>query len=126
MKILMSSIFVLFFLGATEAHADQSHAGLTAEINGLKVHVKYLEERIAKLELRTSTPPSVKGQKLDATGNPWRQLTKRMTKEEVIGLLGQPGKIHAVTFAEFWYYPDIYGGKVRFDDSGRLQAWNEP
>ena len=25
-----------------------------------------------------------------------------------------------------WYYPNIYGGYVSFDEEGRLTGWNEP
>jgi hypothetical protein len=50
-----------------------------------------------------------------------------MTKEQVKGILGEPPKISADgVIGDFWYYPDVLSGQVKFGSSGLLESWNEP
>ena len=53
----------------------------------------------------------------------WRMLHRRMLKDEVRKLLGEPDRISVSRFAESWYY---LGGSVTFDSKGRVDFWSEP
>ncbi len=52
----------------------------------------------------------------------WRKLQRRMTKDEVRRLLGEPKAITVSKFAESWYYVD---GNLTYDGKGRLDMWSE-
>lgn len=52
----------------------------------------------------------------------WRMLQRRMSKDEVKKLLGEPLKVSVSRFYEAWYYA---GGTVTFDGKGRLDSWSE-
>lgn len=52
----------------------------------------------------------------------WRKLHRRMSKDEVRNLLGEPDTISVSRFAESWYYQR---GDVIFDGKGRLDMWTE-
>jgi hypothetical protein len=53
----------------------------------------------------------------------WRKLKRRMSKEEVRKLLGEPQSISVSRYNESWSY---LGGDVMFDGKGRLDSWIEP
>ena len=54
----------------------------------------------------------------------WRCLKKGMTQEEVRQILGEPGLITQDYYdSPIWYYPDTFGGHVRFGNIGLL--WNQ-
>lgn len=55
----------------------------------------------------------------------WRRLEKGMSKAEVKQILGEPGKINTASYGDTWYYPDVLGGSVDFDN-GRVEGWSEP
>ena len=52
----------------------------------------------------------------------WRRLQRRMSKDEVRKLLGEPVRVSVSRFYESWDYPR---GTVMFDGKGRLDAWSE-
>jgi outer membrane protein assembly factor BamE (lipoprotein component of BamABCDE complex) len=52
----------------------------------------------------------------------WRQLKRRMTKDDVKKLLGEPTRISVSRFYEEWDYPR---GTIIFDGKGRVDAWSE-
>lgn len=52
----------------------------------------------------------------------WRQLKRRMSKDDVRKLLGDPARVSVSRFYEAWDYPR---GTVIFDGKGRLDAWSE-
>jgi outer membrane protein assembly factor BamE (lipoprotein component of BamABCDE complex) len=52
----------------------------------------------------------------------WRNLRRRMSKDDVKKLLGEPTRVSVSRFYEAWDYP---GGTVIFDGKGRLDAWSE-
>ena len=52
----------------------------------------------------------------------WRKLQRRMHKDEVKNLLGDPVTVSVSRFSEVWYYPR---GSVTFDGKGRLDMWTE-
>jgi outer membrane protein assembly factor BamE (lipoprotein component of BamABCDE complex) len=53
---------------------------------------------------------------------PWRSLHRKMSKDDVRKLLGEPVRVSVSRFYEAWDYP---GGTVIFDGKGRLEAWSE-
>lgn len=55
----------------------------------------------------------------------WRSLESGMDQDQVKKLLGEPLKV-IKGVKTLWYYPNIYGGYVSFDENGRLTGWNEP
>ena len=52
----------------------------------------------------------------------WRSLHRKMSKDEVRRLLGEPTRVSVSRFYEAWDYPR---GTVIFDGKGRLDAWSE-
>jgi hypothetical protein len=52
----------------------------------------------------------------------WRKLQRRMTKDDVKKLLGEPDRVSVSRFYESWYYT---AGTVTFDGKGRLDFWTE-
>lgn len=53
----------------------------------------------------------------------WRKLHRRMSKDDVKRLLGEPDRISVSRFYEAWEYG---GGSVTFNGRGRLDSWTEP
>jgi len=53
----------------------------------------------------------------------WRQLKRRMSKDDVKKLLGEPERVSVSRFFESWYYG---GGSVTFDGKGKVDFWSEP
>jgi hypothetical protein len=54
----------------------------------------------------------------------WRKLHRRMSKDDVRKLLGEPRSISASRYCESWTY--YSSGTVTFDSKGRLDFWIEP
>jgi outer membrane protein assembly factor BamE (lipoprotein component of BamABCDE complex) len=52
----------------------------------------------------------------------WRQLKRRMSKDDVKKLLGEPERVSVSRFYEEWDYPR---GTIIFDGKGRLDSWSE-
>lgn len=52
----------------------------------------------------------------------WRRLQRRMSKEDVRKLLGEPMRVSVSRFYESW---DYLGGTVIFNGKGRLDSWSE-
>jgi hypothetical protein len=52
----------------------------------------------------------------------WRKLHRRMSKDDVRNLLGEPARVSVSRFYEEWDYPR---GTVIFDGKGRLDSWSE-
>ena len=52
----------------------------------------------------------------------WRQLQRRMSKDDVRKLLGEPLRVSVSRFYEAWEY---FGGTVVFDGKGHVDSWNE-
>jgi len=102
----------------------------TDELSALRQKNAELEKKVNELEalLKECTEARDK-QFSDDQGyqnkKNWRSLEPGMNEEQVKNLLGEPLKvIRGVKI--LWYYPNIYGGYVSFDEKGRLTGWNEP
>jgi hypothetical protein len=52
----------------------------------------------------------------------WRKLQRRMNKDEVKKLLGEPMRVSVSRYYESW---DYLGGSVTFDSKGRVDFWSE-
>ena len=52
----------------------------------------------------------------------WRKLQRRMSKDDVKKLLGEPVRVSVSRFYESWEYPR---GTVVFDGKGHLDSWSE-
>ena len=55
----------------------------------------------------------------------WRSLEVGMKETQVTNVLGEPVKV-IKGVKTFWYYPNLYGGYVSFDEKGSVSAWKEP
>jgi len=55
----------------------------------------------------------------------WRSLEVGMKETRVTKILGDPVKV-IKGVKTFWYYPNMYGGYVSFDEKGAVSAWKEP
>lgn len=55
--------------------------------------------------------------------SPWRKLHRRMSRDDVKKLLGEPDRISVSRFYESWEY---LGGSVTFDAKGHVDFWSEP
>ena len=52
----------------------------------------------------------------------WRKLQRRMSKEDVKKLLGEPFRVSVSRYCEYWEY---LSGTVTFDSKGHLDFWSE-
>jgi len=48
-----------------------------------------------------------------------------MKETQVTKILGEPVKV-IKGVKTFWYYPNLYGSYVSFDEKGSVSAWKEP
>ena len=55
----------------------------------------------------------------------WRSLEVGMKETQVTKILGEPVKV-IKGVKTFWYYPNMYGAYVSFDEKGSVNAWKEP
>ena len=55
----------------------------------------------------------------------WRSLEVGMKDSQVTKILGEPVKV-IKGVKTFWYYPNMYGGHVSFDEKGVVSGWKEP
>ncbi len=55
----------------------------------------------------------------------WRSLEVGMKETRVTKILGEPVKV-IKGVKTFWYYPNIYGGHVSFDEKGVVSGWKVP
>jgi hypothetical protein len=49
-----------------------------------------------------------------------------MSRFDVFRILGEPGKVASYDGFERWEYPDMLGGRVNFNDDGKLVGWRLP
>jgi hypothetical protein len=60
------------------------------------------------------------------TPESWQRLARGMSRFDVFRILGEPGKVASYDGFERWEYPDLRGGRVNFDDAGRVMGWRLP
>ena len=117
----------LFALLALPSHPIQAQ---DKEILQLRQKISELETRIEELErlLNECLASREKGA-ADEYGwqnkMNWRKLEMGMSQSQVQSILGKPTKV-IKGVKTLWYYPNIYGGFVSFDQSGNIVGWNEP
>jgi hypothetical protein len=115
------SFFFLMSLLAVPVHAQED------EITRLQQKVTELELKVKRLE--TLLNESILIPKNDTLGwynkKNWRKLEIGMSRNQVTEILGEPIKI-VLGNKILWYYPNIYGGIVSFNENGYLINWNEP
>jgi hypothetical protein len=100
------------------------------EILQLRQKILGLEARIEELEdLLNECIASKQKEAADKYGwqnkMNWRKLQMGMSQGQVRSILGEPTKV-IKGVKTLWYYPNIYGGFVSFDQSGNIVGWNEP
>jgi len=118
----MKSIILLTLMAVAAPAWAQSNEQLARENAELRARVAGLEARMAQLESRSApavTPAAGKALDLDQ----WRRCRARLTKEQMIELLGKPtteqfaSAVNQYPDMETWYYgtPGVGpGGSVVF------------
>jgi hypothetical protein len=120
----MVGLFALLALFSEPVQAQNE------EILQLRQKISQLEAKIEELEglLKECVASREKGI-ADEYGwqnkMNWRKLEMGMPQSQVLSILGQPTKV-IKGVKTLWYYPNIYGGFVSFDQSGNTVGWNEP
>ena len=100
------------------------------EVLQLRQRVSELEAKVEELEgLLNKCMASREGAKALEYGwqnkMNWRKLEMGMSQAKVRTILGEPTKV-IKGVKTLWYYPNIYGGFVSFDKTGKAVGWNEP
>jgi outer membrane protein assembly factor BamE (lipoprotein component of BamABCDE complex) len=100
------------------------------EVSELRQKNAELEEKVKELEtLLMECTEARKNQFSEDDGyqnkKNWRSLEHGMNEDQVKKILGDPLMV-IKGVKTLWYYPNIYGGYVSFDEKGRLSGWNEP
>ena len=122
--VLAAFVAILFLVQPLSAQATAD------ELSALRQKNTELEKKVNELEaLLKQCTEARKNQFSDDQGyqnkKNWRSLEAGMKEEQVKKLLGDPLKV-IKGVKTLWYYPNIYGGYVSFDEKGRLTGWNEP
>jgi hypothetical protein len=94
----------------------QEKAALEAKIKELEAQLKQCTEERNKQFSEDQGWQSKKN---------WRNLEVGMKEPQVTKILGEPVKV-IKGVKTFWYYPNMYGAYVSFDEKGSVNAWKEP
>jgi hypothetical protein len=100
------------------------------EVSQLRQRVTELEQKVKELEglLKECNEAQKSRQNADygwQNKKNWRNLVVGMKEDQVRNILGEPVKV-IKGVKTLWYYPNVYGGYVSFDENGKLTGWNEP
>lgn len=108
---------------STEVTLDHFIARGQWEISGLN-KLTAAEQRALATEITDllGTAQSTETGSTQNDRSQWRKLQRRMSKDEVRKLLGEPVRVSVSRFYESW---DYSRGTVIFDGKGRLDAWSE-
>jgi hypothetical protein len=118
--------FCMLFTVATNT-CGEGNDSVVKRIGNLEMQVSDLNSRVLELEKKlenctTKNQPVI--QTVPAGKDAWRKLNKKMSKEQVKTLLGEPDKIDNFGNFEVWNYNDY--SKVQFNDNGYVTGWHEP
>jgi hypothetical protein len=94
----------------------QKNAALEAKVKELEARLKQCTEERNKQLSEDQGWQSKKN---------WRSLEVGMKEAQVTKILGEPVKV-IKGVKTLWYYPNMYGGHVSFDEKGAVRAWKEP
>lgn len=122
-------VAALTLVCSLETHASGVDASGGCE--PLQARVAALEREVATLRARlgardAATPVGFAKRTAWQDASSWRRLKRGMSRYEVMGILGEPGKMVAYEGFERWEYPDLRGGRVSFDERGILGSWRAP
>jgi hypothetical protein len=117
-----SWLALLAALATLPARAGENEA-LRARIDELERRVAELSAALAETKRECAQSPHARGWEDPAR---WAALEKGMSRFQVFELLGEPGKVASYDGFERWEYPDFKGGRVNFDDAGRVAGWRTP
>jgi outer membrane protein assembly factor BamE (lipoprotein component of BamABCDE complex) len=100
------------------------------DISTLKQKNAALEAKVKELEARLKQCTEERNKQFTEdqgwqSKRNWRNLEIGMKETQVTKLLGEPVKI-IKGVKTFWYYPNMYGSYVSFDEKGAVNAWKEP
>ena len=102
---------------------------ITDEFIYLNNKIKKLEQRLDKLENKKTSSSSnnlnqQQNNQRQNNVNPWRLLKKGMSQKQVEEILGEPFRVSVYSqLDDVWWYSN--GGKVKFDDYGRVTGWSD-
>jgi len=115
---------ILSLAWASSLFAQQEDiASLRQKNAALETKVKELEARLKQCTEERNKQFS-EDQGWQSKKN-WRSLEVGMKEPQVTKILGEPVKV-IKGVKTFWYYPNMYGGYVSFDEKGSVNAWKEP
>jgi len=94
----------------------QKNAALEAKVKELEARLKQCTEERSKQFSEDQGWQSKKN---------WRNREVGMKEPQVTRILGEPVKV-IKGVKTFWYYPNMYGAYVSFDEKGSVNSWKEP
>jgi outer membrane protein assembly factor BamE (lipoprotein component of BamABCDE complex) len=108
----------------------QASRATNDEVTELRQRNAELEKKVIELEAllkecRETESKQLSGDQGYQNKKNWRTLELGMKEDRVEEILGHPLKV-IKGVKTLWYYPNIYGSYVSFDEKGRLTGWNEP
>ncbi len=118
----------ILLLTATTVLSGGAQAHEQEEVRFLMNQIDRLEQRVLTLEqMMNGQPTSVPGGTMTTApaGDAWDSLAEGMGEQQVLQILGRPGKVHEAAAKSTWFYPDLLGGSVFFE-SGRVTGWQKP
>jgi len=100
------------------------------DISTLKQKNAVLEAKVKELEARLKQCTEERNRQFSEdqgwqSKKNWRSLEVGMKETQVTKILGEPVKV-IKGVKTFWYYPNLYGSYVSFDEKGSVSAWKEP
>jgi hypothetical protein len=124
LRLLLACWIVLLLGWASPLFSEQEDISTLRQKNAaLEAKVKELEALLQQCTEARNKQVSV-DQGWESKKN-WRSLEIGMKDTQVTKILGEPVKV-IKGVKTFWYYPNMYGGYVSFDESGSVSAWKEP
>jgi hypothetical protein len=115
---------VLSLAWASPLFAQQENISTLRQKNAaLEAKVKELEELLKQCTEERNKQFS-EDQGWQSKKN-WRSLEVGMKETQVTKILGEPVKV-IKGVKTLWYYPNMYGGHVSFDEKGAVSGWKEP